>query len=325
MIKCRRWWWLPAAGPLLVVTLSACVSSSTRHAGPLAAVAAVVVPGSRPSGSAAFLGAVRRVRVGDISIGYRQFGTGAPLVLIAGQNSGMNTWSVALPQRLAQRFRVTMFDNRGVGYSTDNPHDPLTIQLMADDTAGLLQALHIPRANVLGWSTGGEIALALAVRHPDLVRSLVLSGATAGGPSAIQSSPAIDALLASGRVQDEMRLLSEYLFTPAGSAAMGDYVNGYLQVPEGPVSPEIMQRQAAAERAFARNTEVYDALPRITARTLVTNGSLDQLVPPGNARLIASRIPHAQLAIFDGAAHAMMFQQMDRFVALVESFLAANG
>jgi pimeloyl-ACP methyl ester carboxylesterase len=218
-----------------------------------------------------------------------------------------------------------MFDNRGVGYSTDNAQDPLTIQLMADDTAGLLHALAIPRANVLGWSTGGEIALALAVRHPDVVSALVLSGATAGGPSAIQSSPAIDALLSSGRVQDEMRLLSEYLFTPSGSAAMNDYVSGYLEVPEEGVSAEIMRRQARAERAFAGSNDVYDALPRITAPTLVTNGGLDRLVPPGNARLIASRIPHARLAIFDGAAHAMMFQQMDRFVAMVESFLAAGG
>ena len=321
----RRSRWLPALGPLLIGTLAACVSSSTRHVGPLAAAAAAVVPGSRPTGAAAFLGAARRVRVGDISIGYRQFGTGAPLVLIAGQNSAMNTWSLALPQRLAQRFQVTMFDNRGVGYSTDNPRDPLTIQLMADDTAGLLQALHISHANVLGWSTGGEIALALAVRHPDLVQALVLSGATAGGPRAIQAAPAIDALLASSRLQDEMKLLSERLFTPSGSAAMNDYVGGYLQVPAGPVSAEIVQRQAAAEQAFARDTEVYDALPRISARTLVTNGSLDQLVPPGNARLIASRIPHAQLVIFDGAAHAMMFQQMDHFVALVESFLAPHG
>jgi pimeloyl-ACP methyl ester carboxylesterase len=324
-MKGRRSRWLPAAGALLVVTLAACVSSSTRHVGPLAAVAAVVIPGTRPSGAANFLGVVRRIRVGDISLGYRQFGSGAPLILIAGQNSGMNAWSVALPQRLAQRFRVTMFDNRGVGYSTDNAQDPLTIQLMADDTAGLLHALAIPRANVLGWSTGGEIALALAVRHPDVVSALVLSGATAGGPSAIQSSPAIDALLSSGRVQDEMRLLSEYLFTPSGSAAMNDYVSGYLEVPEEGVSAEIMRRQARAERAFAGSNDVYDALPRITAPTLVTNGGLDRLVPPGNARLIASRIPHARLAIFDGAAHAMMFQQMDRFVAMVESFLAAGG
>lgn len=321
----RRAPWVLSAGALLVATLAACVSSSVRHAAPVASVAAVVVPGTRPSGAAAFLGVVRRVRVGDISIGYRQFGAGAPLILIAGQNSGMNTWSVALPQRLAQRFRVTMFDNRGVGYSTDKAQDLLTIQLMADDTAGLLHALHITRANVLGWSTGGEIALALAVRHPDLVSALVLSGATAGGPSAIQSSPAIDAMLSSGRLQDEARLLSEYLFTPSGSAAMSDYVNGYLEVPEGGVSAEIKRRQGAAERAFARSNDVYDALPRITARTLVTNGGLDQLVPPGNARLIASRIPHARLEIFEGAAHAMMFQEMDRFGALVESFLETSG
>lgn len=313
--------WVLSVGALLVATIAVCISSSARHIGSVAAVAAVIVPGTRPGGAAGFLGLVRRVRVGDVSIGYRQFGGGTPLVLIAGQNSGMNTWSVALPQRLAQHFRVTMFDSRGVGYSTDNPHDPLTIQLMADDTAGLLQALHITRANVLGWSTGGQIALALAVRHPDFVSALVLSGATAGGRHAIQSSPAIDALLSSGRLPDHARLLREYLFTPSGTAAMSDYVNGYLQVPEGGVSAQIKRRQDAAERAFARSNDVYDALPRITARTLVTNGGLDRLVPPGNARLIASRIPHARLAIFAGAAHAMMFQEMDPFVALVASFL----
>ncbi|MCW2571138.1 MAG: alpha/beta hydrolase fold [Frankiales bacterium] len=321
----RRASWLTFTGTLLAVTLAACTSSSARHGGPVTAAAADTVPGTRATGTAAFLDVVHRVRVGDVSLGYRQFGRGAPLVLIAGQSSGMNTWSVALPQRLAQRFRVTMFDARGVGYSTDNARDTLTIQLMADDTAGLLHALHITRASVLGWSTGGEIALALAVRHPDLVSALVLSGATAGGPKAIQASPAIDALVSSGRLQDEARLLSEFLFTPSGSAAMRDYVNGYLEVPEGTVSPEIMRRQAAAEQAFAASTDVYDALPRIKARTLVTNGALDQLVPPGNARLISSRLPHAQLAIFAGAAHAMMFQKMDRFVALVDSFLGSSG
>jgi pimeloyl-ACP methyl ester carboxylesterase len=316
--------WL-CAGALLVATLVACGSSSGRHAGAAATVASVVVPGTSPSGAAAFLGVVRRVQVGDVSIGYRQFGAGPPLVLVAGQDSGMNAWSVALPRRLAQRFRVTMFDNRGVGYSTDNSQDPLTIQLMADDTAGLLHALQITRANVLGWSTGGEIALALAVRHPEVVTALVLSGATAGGPSAIQSSPAIDALLSSGRLQDQARLLSDYLFTPSGSAAMSDYINGYLVVPGGGLSAETTRRQAAAEREFARSNDVYDALSGITARTLVTNGGLDRLVPPGNARLIASRIPHAQLAIFETAAHAMMFQELDRFVALVESFLGAKA
>lgn len=314
---------LPTEALLVFGLLAACAMSTPRHAASPAG--ATVVPGTRPSGAAAFLGDVHLVRIGDISIGYRQAGAGPPLILIAGQYSGMNAWSVALPQRLAQHFRITMFDNRGIGYSTDDPRKPLTIQLMADDTAALLRALRINHANVLGWSTGGEIALALSVRHPDLVRTLVLSGATAGGSTAIQATPAIDALLASDRLEDEVRLLGEYLFTPSGSAAMNEYIGGYLQVPAGEIGAQIKRRQADAETAFARSNEIYDALPRIKVPTLVTNGALDQLVPPGNARIIADRIPNARLEIFPEAAHAMLFEQMDRFVTLVETFVQAGN
>ncbi len=280
-----------------------------------------VVSGSCPAGQAAVLGPARRVRVGDVTLGYRQVGAGPPLLLVAGQNCGMNAWGVELPRRLAAHAHVTMFDNRGVGYSSDDPHVPLTIETMADDTAGLLRALGVARAYVLGWSTGGEVALALAVRHPDVVAALVLSGATAGGPSAVQAVPEADALLASDDRADEARLLTDYLFTRSGQAAMNDYVRDYLSVPGEAVGHVIKRRQAEAQALFARHTDVYDGLPRITAPTLVTNGALDALVPPQNARIIANRIPHARSEIFDDSAHAMMFQDMDRFVALLESFL----
>src|SRR5207248_2535567 len=91
--RCRTVWALFASAPL-VIAVAACSSSPARHAGAVAAAAAVVVPGTRPNGAAAFLGVVRRVRVGDVFIAYRQFGAGAPLILIAGQYSGMNSWSV---------------------------------------------------------------------------------------------------------------------------------------------------------------------------------------------------------------------------------------
>lgn len=94
-----------------------------------------LVPGTRPTGVAAFLGPVRQVRANGISIGYRQFGTGPPLLLIAGQSSSMVESGPALPRRLSRHFRVTMFDNRGVGYFTDQPKRPLTVELMADDSA----------------------------------------------------------------------------------------------------------------------------------------------------------------------------------------------
>jgi pimeloyl-ACP methyl ester carboxylesterase len=178
---------------------------------------------------------------------------------------------------------------------------------------------------VLGWSTGGEIALALAVRHPGLARALILSGATAGSPASIQSSPEVDALLRSTKLGDELRLLTHYLFPPSASGAVSAYVRGLMAMPAEAVSRAIMRRQARAERVFAHSIEVYDGLPHVQTPVLVTNGTLDRLVPPANARLIATRLPHARLVLFAGAAHAMMFQDMRRFIRLMESFALSRS
>jgi len=283
-----------------------------------------LVPGTRPAGTASFLGPVRRVKAGGISIGYRQFGSGPPLLLIAGEASSMVEWGPFLPRRLSRHFRVTMFDNRGVGYSSDQPAWPLTIELMADDSAHLLGALGIRKALVVGWSTGGEIALTMAVRHPNKVSALVTSGGTAGGPTAVQPSAKSEAAFRSNGISAASGLLDS-LFPSSAHAAAIAYVAGLLAIPPEKVSRQVSKRQAQAEIRYALTNATYDGLPRIRVPVLVTNGALDGLVPPANARLIAGRIPRARLVIFSGAAHMMMFQDMDRFVALVEELAATTS
>ncbi|MGD0166884.1 MAG: alpha/beta hydrolase [Gaiellaceae bacterium] len=270
-----------------------------------------LVPGTLPKGKAAFMGPARQVRANGISIAYRQFGSGPPLVLIAGEISSMPMWGYALPRRLSEHFRVTTFDNRGIGYSTDQPSRPLTIELMADDTAGLLNALGIRKAVVVGWSTGGEIGLAMAERHPNKISALVVSGATAGGSTEVYPAGHGGSLLGG-------------LFPSSARLAELSYFAGLLAVPRETVSGSIAARQNEAERRFGATNVTYDGLARITVPVLVTAGSLDGLVPPANARLIAARIPHARLQIFAGAAHMMMFQDMDRFIRLVEAFVSGK-
>jgi len=301
-----------------LLLLAGCGDSKHRSAKttPTATIGKLV-PGTRPAGTAAFLGPVRRVKAGGISIGYRQFGSGPPLLLIAGGFSSMVEWGPFLPRSLSRHFRVTEFDNRGVGYSSDQPARPLTIELMADDSARLLDALGIKKALVVGWSTGGEIALTMAVRHPGKLSALVTSGGTAGGPTAVQPSRKTEAAFRSSGLSAASGLLDSLFPAPARAAALA-YAAGLLAIPPEQVSRQISQRQGQAEFRFARSNATYDGLPRIDVPALITNGALDQIVPPANARLIARRIPHARLAIFAGAAHMMMFQDMDRFVALVE-------
>jgi pimeloyl-ACP methyl ester carboxylesterase len=282
-----------------------------------------VVDESRPSGNLAFLGPVRLLPVNGITIGYRQFGDGPPLVMIVGQDSAMSYWGPDLPRLLARHFRVTIFDNRGVGASTDQPDQPLSIETMGDDTAELIAALGLDRPAVFGWSTGGEIALALAVRHPDLVGPLAVSGATAGGPATVPASPALDALTTSTALADQVKLL-DALFTPSGAATRQRYIDGLLAMPEETVSPQIVERQAEAERRFLTTTEVADGLGSIRSPVLVTDGAEDQLVPVANARLVAAGIPGAQLLLVPDTSHAWMLQELDRFVTAMVGFVGGT-
>jgi len=315
----------------MVVLVTASCSSTGRPAegagpgatSPPATVASVEVADSTPTGDLAFLGPLRKVPVDDIVVGYRQFGSGPPLVLIVGQDSSLSYWGPDLLRRLGDRFSVTAFDNRGVGATSDPATAPLTIGTMADDTAGLIGALGLDRPTVFGWSTGGEIALALAVRHPGVSGPLMVSGATPGGPDSTPAPPELDVLLASTELADQIKLLDE-LFTPSGAAARDAYVQGLLSMPADPVSPQIQARQAEAEAAFAKDTSVADALGSITTPVLVTDGAADRLVPPANASLIAGRIPGAQLVLVPDTSHAWMLQDPDRFLALLVAFSAGQ-
>jgi pimeloyl-ACP methyl ester carboxylesterase len=292
-----------------------------------APVVGAEVPNTEPAGELAFLGPVRRVEANGITVGYRQLGSGPPVILVVGQGSTMAMWGTELPRRLAAHHQVTMYDLRGVGYSTDPGAAPLSIGLMADDLAGLIDTLGIERPTVVGWSTGGEIALSLATRHPGKAGALLVSGATAGGPPAVQADGAADAAYRSG----DLNQILDLSFTASGGTARSTYVaqvaevanavpdNGAALFPD----EEVDTRQDLAEQAFAADTSVYNALSAIDVPTVVTNGAQDRLVPAANAELIARRIPGARLAIYGDAAHVMWFQAMDRFVGDIEQLTLA--
>ncbi len=203
--------------------------------------------------------------------------------------------------------------------TTGKVHRPLSIEQMADDTSGLITALGLDHPAVFGWSTGGEIGLALAVGHPGQLGPLVVSGATAGGPGSTPTPPDLNALLASTDVADQAKLLDE-LFTPSGAAARDAYVQGLLSMPDDEVSPEIQAQQADAETAFAADSTVADGLGSISSPVLVTDGADDRLVPTANATYIADRIPGAQLLLVPDTSHAWMLQQIDRFVDVLVAF-----
>jgi 3-oxoadipate enol-lactonase len=117
------------------------------------------------------------VKVNDIQMYYEIHGEGEPLVLIIGLATDISEWD-GIIRWLAQKYKVLAFDNRGVG-RTDKPDTPYSIEMMAHDTAGLMQTLGITQAHILGISMGGRIALALALRYPTSVKKLVLVSTSA--------------------------------------------------------------------------------------------------------------------------------------------------
>src|SRR3954468_15878542 len=172
------------------------------------------VPGSQLAGDVAFLGPSRTVKVGDVTMAFRRFGAGPDLLLIAGQASPMSLWPASLLRELAAGHRVTIYDNRDLG-DTKAPRLPFDLTDLADDAAGLITALGLRRPQVFGWSTGGEIGLLLASRHPDALSKLAITGATPGGPRSVQPPPEIVELFADPN--PDTNKLFDVLFSPTAA------------------------------------------------------------------------------------------------------------
>ncbi|MFN8204579.1 MAG: alpha/beta hydrolase [Solirubrobacteraceae bacterium] len=277
------------------------------------------MPGTQLTGAGAFMGPVHRVKVGRVKLGYRQFGHGPDLLMITGDTAPMSLWMPYLLEPLSREFRVTIFDNRGVGYSTDDLSQRMSVPLMARDTVRLIRALRLRDTTVVGWSMGGEIGLTMAERHRHAFARLVTSGGDAGSRHTVPPPPGLIAALSDpNNVQAALELL--FPPSPAGQVAQQRFIAGYLAVPQEPVLQVTLDRQARAENAFLRYPRVWNHLDGIRMPVLVTNGELDQGVPPVNAHNLARRVPGARLSIYEGAAHGMMFQDAERFAAEVARF-----
>ena len=122
-------------------------------------------------------------RIGDVELDYEQSGTGPPLLMIMGMSGTALHWGEPFLEALRSDFEVIVYDHRGVGASS-RLDGPITTPELAADAAGLLGALEIESAHVLGVSMGGMVAQELALAHPERVRTLTLGSPTAEGRAA---------------------------------------------------------------------------------------------------------------------------------------------
>lgn len=262
-----------------------------------------------------------KVTVGDIEVAYRSHGEGYPLVMIMGYSGTMDLWDPDMLDALAEKHRVITFDNRGMGETTAGTRE-FTIEQFAIDTAGLLDALGIDRAHVLGWSMGTNIATELALRNPDMVNKLVLYAADPGGEQAIQPTPEVmkEMTDTSGTPRERDERLVKLLFPPDWLDKHGGELQTVLYGATETSEPENIDRQTTAMESWPGSC---DRLPQMKSQSMLLTGTEDVLTPPGNSLLMVEKIPGAWLVQLEGGGHGMMFQYPDEFSGLVLDFLSA--
>ncbi|MEM3587136.1 MAG: alpha/beta fold hydrolase [Candidatus Jordarchaeaceae archaeon] len=261
-----------------------------------------------------------RIRIGDIKMYYEIHGKGFPLVMIMGLTANKDWWPPEVVEQFSKRFKVLIFDNRGAG-RTDAPKIDYTIKMFADDTIGLMDALEIEEAHILGYSMGGMIAQELAINYPDRVKKLVLCCTTPGGPHSVPTPSETVALMMELRnLNDEqaarrmMTLLFSKEYIQNNPAVIERSINRILIAP---ITEDAYMRQLKACIQF----DAYDRLPKINRPTLVIAGKQDVLLPYQNDEIIANRIPRAKLILYENAGHGMITQEAEDFTKKVIEFL----
>jgi pimeloyl-ACP methyl ester carboxylesterase len=262
-----------------------------------------------------------KIQANGINIHYEIHGTGDPVVLIGGLGADTFLWFRQTPE-LSKAFQVIVFDNRGAGES-DKPEEMYSIGMFANDTAGMLTALGITRAHIIGASLGGLIAEEFALTYPKMVNRLVLASTGFGGPHMVKPSffdlvPMLLTMRRSGDPAKDIRRSFEVFTSPAWCAQHGDLVNQYVDWRVAhPQPPAAYKRQSAAVKPY--NCE--DRIGQINAPVLIIHGAKDRVVPVKNAHLLKSKLPQAQLVIIPDAGHAAPIQCAEQWNATVTKFL----
>ena len=265
-----------------------------------------------------------RIRVNDIHLHYDVYGEGEPLLLITGFGANSGTWRPEFVTGLAQDFKAITFDNRGTGRS-DQPDGPVSMALLADDAAGLLDALGIDRAYVFGASMGGNVAQELALNHPLRVAGLVLACTYCGDRSGIPLDRERFAAMrapAAGDPREEARLEWPTVYTPEFIAANRDFLESELdRTLEYPTRPATLRRQREATTAWSSREHLH----RITAPTLIVTGDRDERMDPRHSANLHEHIAGSRIHIIEGAGHKFWNSHPGETVTAVTAFLSSYG
>jgi pimeloyl-ACP methyl ester carboxylesterase len=281
----------------------------------------------------------KKVQVRNIEIAYKMLGKGDPILLFNGGSDGMDAWDRSFLKGLSSNHTVIVFDSRGIGNTTSGSK-PYTYQQLANDTAGLLDALKIPKADVLGYSLGSYIAQQLAIMYPDKVNSLVLVGSSCGGKDhtpkppeflKLQSEIVNKSLNNVSISQEEMKSL---VSASLGSGWIRLHPESLENIPtlqqaKPGLSPDAMNNQNNVGKHWEDNPNwsgACDELAKLAKPTLVITGTDDDNYQPHvNSLKIVEKIPGAWLVQIKDAGHAVMDQYPEEISKIMQTFLSTTS
>ncbi|MCV2218652.1 alpha/beta fold hydrolase [Thauera sp. Sel9] len=260
-----------------------------------------------------------------IRTNYHDLGSGHPLLMIHGSGPGVSAWAnwcLVMPE-LARQARVIAPDMVGFGFTERPAGQRYDMDAWVAQAVGLLDALGIERTDLVGNSFGGALALAIAIRHPQRVRRLVLMGSV-GVPFEI--TPGLDAVWGYTPSFENMRAIMDYF---AWDRSLVNDELAQLRY-EASIRPGFQEsfaamfpapRQRWVEAMASREADIR-ALPH---ETLVIHGRDDQVIPLLTSLTLADWISRAQLHVFGRCGHWTQIEHAARFARLVGDFLAEAG
>lgn len=265
------------------------------------------------------------VEAGGIRHAYRRFGKpgGVPLVFLVHLRGGMDMWDPLVTDGLAANREVILMDYAGVGASSGEV--PETFEAFGDDIAAVIRALGISKADVLGFSIGGYTAQTLTLRHPELVRRLILVGTAPRAGEFEGQDPKVYEV--AGHPELTMEDYLFLFFEPTETSrkagkAFWERIHQRTVDVDLLSSIQVAKAQVAAIKEWREmRGERYSELAAIQQPTLVVDGSHDIMVPTINSFILQQHIPSAQLIIYPDAGHASLDQYPELFVNHVSRFL----
>jgi pimeloyl-ACP methyl ester carboxylesterase len=266
----------------------------------------------------------RTITTGGVTYAYRELGpkVGIPVVFFVHLAATLDNWDPRIIDPIAENHHVIAFDNRGVGASTGEVPD--SVEAMADDAYTFIRALGFDTIDIFSFSLGGMVAQALVVKHPDLVRKLILTGTGPQGGKGIDKVAGVtywDILRATLTRSDP----KEFLFfnrNATGKPAAKAFVKRLQERtvdPDKPISIKAFQTQLKAIKKWGRGTP--DDLSKISQPTLIANGDNDRMVPTPLSDDLHRRIKGSELIIYPDSGHGGIFQFHDKFAPAAAEFL----